>query len=448
MARRDAIDREIDETRMFEYPIEISYRPTWAAWEGLRELIQNYLDARTQSFGEGSVTYDRTKRSILIKNEGVTLRPEDLLLGHTSKADRSDLIGKFGEGLKIGALALVRAGHSVVIETGAEVWRPAIVESSMVKGSKVLAMMISPRGAYHNDVAVTVSGVSPEAWAEVRSRVLTLDKPSECEAVSAGYRGRLLLAPRYKGRIYVKGIYVCTGKSAFGYDFSNAETDIDRKMVSGVEYYVANMLCNVSEETVLTKIVSLIESGGEESNALEYYSPSTALCAAAVNKFVHDYGTDAVPCDSTAQSAEVGHLGKRGIVVSKCMMKLLASALGVEKLKADLATATVKRYSWCDLSTEEQRCFNDAMELVIIGIDSADKSRVSVVDFVKDGILGLHKGQEVEVARKCLSGGVPHVCGVLLHEFSHDAGGDGEHDHVQALEKAWERVVAFLWGAK
>ncbi|RMX55759.1 hypothetical protein pdam_00015518, partial [Pocillopora damicornis] len=46
-----------------------------------------------------------------------------LLLGFSKKASNKEVIGQFGEGLKVGALALVREGRVVTMKTGKERWR-------------------------------------------------------------------------------------------------------------------------------------------------------------------------------------------------------------------------------------------------------------------------------------------------------------------------------------
>ena len=110
-----------------ELSINVKYLPAWGAWEGIRELVQNGKDAETEFDAPLKVThYNNTLR---IENEGAEITREVLLFGTSSKAGRSDMIGKFGEGLKLGTLALVRGGHEVKIRTGGEVWTAYIARS-------------------------------------------------------------------------------------------------------------------------------------------------------------------------------------------------------------------------------------------------------------------------------------------------------------------------------
>lgn len=112
-----------------ELTIKVDYLPKWGALEGLRELIQNGKDAETEFRAPLEVRHRKDTNVLVIENDGCTIPHEALLFGHTSKLGRSGMIGKFGEGLKLGVLALVRAGHTVRIRSGSEVWIPKIERS-------------------------------------------------------------------------------------------------------------------------------------------------------------------------------------------------------------------------------------------------------------------------------------------------------------------------------
>ena len=108
--------------------IEADYLPEWGAWEGIRELVQNGKDAEVQLDAPLKVTHKN--QTLVIENEGASMERRALLFGSTTKTGRDDLIGKFGEGLKLGMLALVRAGRPVKIRVGGEVWIPTIEKSN------------------------------------------------------------------------------------------------------------------------------------------------------------------------------------------------------------------------------------------------------------------------------------------------------------------------------
>ena len=99
---------------IIELTIKTDYLPGWGTYEGVRELVQNGRDAETELNAPFSVQH--RGNTLCLSNTGARMPREALLMGHTTKRGNNELIGKFGEGLKLGVLALVRAGHTVVIE--------------------------------------------------------------------------------------------------------------------------------------------------------------------------------------------------------------------------------------------------------------------------------------------------------------------------------------------
>jgi len=93
-----------------------SWRQEWGEWEAIRDIVQNALD-ESESYQWG---YDELGLWISDKGKGVAVA--DFLLG-PPKLKPDWARGKFGEGMKIAALALVRKRYSVHIETsGREIW--------------------------------------------------------------------------------------------------------------------------------------------------------------------------------------------------------------------------------------------------------------------------------------------------------------------------------------
>lgn len=110
-----------------ELSIKTDYLPKWGVFEGIRELIQNGRDAEIEF--NAPLTVRHHDNTLVIETTGKTLPHEALLFGFTTKTDKGELIGKFGEGLKLGVLALVRAGYETKIRSGSEIWTPRIERS-------------------------------------------------------------------------------------------------------------------------------------------------------------------------------------------------------------------------------------------------------------------------------------------------------------------------------
>ncbi|GAJ08057.1 unnamed protein product, partial [marine sediment metagenome] len=93
-----------------------TWRQEWGEWEAIRDIVQNALD-EAEAYRWG---YDDQGLWISDRGRGVAIA--DFLLG-PPKLKPDYARGKFGEGMKIATLALVRSGYSVRVETvGRELW--------------------------------------------------------------------------------------------------------------------------------------------------------------------------------------------------------------------------------------------------------------------------------------------------------------------------------------
>jgi len=116
-----------------------TWRQEWGEWEAIRDIVQNALDeAESYSWG-----YDDDGLWISDQGKGVAIA--DFLLG-PPKLKPDYARGKFGEGMKIAALALVRRGYSVHIDTvRRELW--IIFLGQKIDGkAETLAAMWQPNG--------------------------------------------------------------------------------------------------------------------------------------------------------------------------------------------------------------------------------------------------------------------------------------------------------------
>lgn len=93
-----------------------TWRQDWGIWEAIRDIVQNSLD-ETEAYQWG---YDHQGLWIADNGQGVSVA--DFLLG-PPKLKPEYARGRFGEGMKISSLVLVRNGFSVHITTvGKELW--------------------------------------------------------------------------------------------------------------------------------------------------------------------------------------------------------------------------------------------------------------------------------------------------------------------------------------
>lgn len=111
-----------------------TWREEWGIWEAIRDIVQNALD-ETEAYQWG---YDELGLWISDKGKGVAVA--DFLLG-PPKVKPDYARGKFGEGMKIAALALVRKVYPVSIKTvGREIWIIFIEQMTDGKAQSLAAL--------------------------------------------------------------------------------------------------------------------------------------------------------------------------------------------------------------------------------------------------------------------------------------------------------------------
>ena len=262
------------------------YAPSWGAWEGVRELVQNFHDgclehgpvtferqrladsadhrfeALAAGVSVGSAIYDSEHKRLTLANRRVALHRRSLLLGASRKAS-GEAIGQFGEGMKVGALALLREGRRVEMSTRDEHWR-WLRRLDDAFGVRVLTVEVSARSTAERtsaemeraasddeadgsvreargaalwvelgeaDTCTTVGPLEPEEWARFSQRFLFLVPAEDCFSCELG---ALLLEDRLAGQLYVKGIWIANllddGLNS-GLNFRHMPLDRDRRAV-------------------------------------------------------------------------------------------------------------------------------------------------------------------------------------------------------------------------
>lgn len=433
-----------------ELTIKTSYLPEWRTFQGLRELLQNARDAEIEFDAPMSVRYRKDTSTLIIANDGCTLPHEALLFGHTTKLGHSNLAGKFGEGLKLACLVLVRDGHEVKIRSGSEVWVPSI-ERSEKFNADVLCVNIDKGREPKNRVQVEVANITEDDYKSLDDLFLFLGKIGKNETIKT-VEGSLLLGERFAHRVYVKGIFVQnSGDLRYGYDFVNADIDRDRKMISSFDlsYRSAQIWreAMAKRPDLVTNFIELLEteaadvSGVNEYNA-KYFSETIKDEVAA--HFTTRHGDQAIPVSSLGDSQEVEHLGKTGIVCPKPLRAVLEQKLGtVVENKEKLAKETVKLYGWHELTNEEKAHVERALFLVN-GVTPITISDLDIADYRDEKLLGLWKDGRIQIAKKVLVDR-NQTLEVLVHETAHKlGGGDGEKSHVAHIESIWSGIVARL----
>ena len=436
----------------FVCSIDVNYLPAWGSAEGIREMLQNGKDAEVQFSAKLDVRWRRDTQTLVVENDGCTLPLKSLLIGFSTKRDDRRLAGQYGEGLVFGILALVRSGHNVKIRTGGEVWIPRIERHEQVD-QDVLVFQINAGREDRKRVAIEIDRVTETTWKDLPKKFLFLhgEVVESINRVKTDY-GTLILAQETRGDLYVKGIWVCHDPElAFAYNFSDCETDRDRKMIDS--YNLRHAIQQVWSHALRTRpdlishFMSLITDERKDTAGIDEYGATyfdKEIREKIAADFRRTFGDDAVPVCTLAESEEMDHMGKKGILVSKAWRALLETVFGkLSAVREKLAKEGQKKYAWGDLTDAEQMNIEYAIDT--IPEDSITIDKIEVVDFRDEKIEGLWREDRIFLARKILCDRRKTLL-VLVHEAAHllSVAGDGDKSHVAMIEDIWSRIVEEL----
>ena len=437
-----------------EITLTANYVKSWGTWEGIRELVQNARDGETEHGAAMSIKHTDAG-NLVIKNRGVTLPREALLIGFTTKENNERMIGQFGEGLKLGILALCRKGFKIRINNGPEIWKPSI-ERSEKYDAEVLCFDITKSKAREisEDLVVTVEGVPHEYWESIRTRFLFLNP--EVKVIDCGYHGSLIIDDKMRGMLFVKGIFVEQTEAQHGYDFQNVSTDRDRRMINAWDkkYNMSRILAAATEKkhilqsAISDRIWNLLEKGSEEvglmDSAVLY---NTDLQDVLVQKFYDKYGRDSFPVADMDESRQLEALGKQGVVVPDMLRNVLSRKMGgFHDQMLALSKEEVKSYSWHDLTEQEKKNILLVQQLLV----DTDEREVSanVVDFNDPNCFGQCKDGKVYIARSILLD-LPGFLHVYVHEWAHIGGaGDVDISHARMVGHKLAEIAVNLLNVK
>jgi hypothetical protein len=250
----------------------------------------------------------------------------------------------------------------------------------------------------------------------------------------------------------VKGIFVQhSADLSFGYDLLTATVDRDRKMVETYDLrYRTQQIWReamVTRPDLINNFVNLLEAEAADVAGVNEYNNKllpAAVQEAVAKRFAERHGEDAIPVTSLADSKDVEHLGKKGIVCPASLRLVLETKLGtVGDNKAKLAKEVIKTYGWHELDATEKASVERALFLVngVVPVALAD---VDIVDCRDEKILGMHTPEGRSQLTKRILTNRSLTLETLVHEVAHRAGHDGEHSHGAAIERIWAGIVERL----
>lgn len=248
----------------FEFPIAPEYADYWTAPDAIRELYANALDRCGMDPDKVAFHYDEIKGELRIGNKVESkMTTRALVLGASDKS--ADEIGRFGEGMKMAYLTLLRLGRKVTTENVDELWVPKFDHSETYEG-QVLVLDVEELMTPHNHSVTHTLQVTRDELIDFMQTCLTFAKYAHGAEPRrfAVKEGEILLGSISAGRVYVGGMLVAAlseGEQAgIGVNISPmyAKLGRDRKSIDDEdEALVWEMLARATKEHPEVKTIAM-----------------------------------------------------------------------------------------------------------------------------------------------------------------------------------------------
>ena len=298
-------------SRRFELGMSMEYVGNWGITEAVREIFQNCYDEEiVNPENKMLCEYNEELQVLRIGNRNSTLSTKTLLLGCSSKRDDERTIGTHGEGYKVATIVLLRnnIGIRILNYNDREVWTAKVVNSKRY-GCPIGVYDIEQLGIFKKkpefNLVFELSGITTEMYNAIKEKNLHLhDSLGE---IYEGASGKCLLDAKFKGKIYVNGLFVCTNSNlSYGYDIvpSLIKLDRDRGLIDS--FNLQWTLGKVIYETGNIDFINSVKSTWDGYYIRIYMNSVTsnksindAICFDSYEKFRGEYGDDAVAVNST-----------------------------------------------------------------------------------------------------------------------------------------------------
>lgn len=336
--------------------IDRNYCSGWNVWHGVRELLQNAKDADEHDGHKMTVNhYPKTGRLEIITHN-VQVNPASLLvLGKTSKGD-GRYRGKFGEGFVLGVLALVRNGYDVKFRNHEMSWTVSFEAPDPghpLAGNELLTFCSRQLQAREPDFHVEIHGMPTEVWDVLKKLALFVTEPKAADTIKTK-AGTLLLDAEYKGRVFVRGLFVRSFDDLqCGYDLHSVQLDRDRQMIDEwqLHWQLSDLWAQacMRDHALEDRIYEMAKAGSAEVKNLKHHADSK-LIERVKEQFQQEHGMDATPVATSAEAKEVTRIGGKPAVVSSMLKELLEpTGLSIEATKKKLEGAVMRRWAPADL---------------------------------------------------------------------------------------------------
>jgi len=236
-----------------------TWRRDWGMWEAIRDVVQNALD-ETESYSYG---YD--EHGLWIADSGSGMNVSDLLLGPgIPKPDYSR--GRFGEGMKVAALTMLRNSYDVYVETiGKEVFM-TFYEQKTNGHTQVLAAIWRSGGSAIGTIFHVIGYFGPAYEENFTINLPTSAIVAEGPAVltSPTPRKNQIIDYRFpdgKNKIFARDIFMRNISSPFSYNLWDFELAPDRHAASDPQDVYGSMSrvwCSATDINIIKTFLEMV----------------------------------------------------------------------------------------------------------------------------------------------------------------------------------------------
>lgn len=311
--------------RRYELGMSLNYVSSWGICEAVREIFQNALDEEIQNpKNKWYFAYDAENKILRIGNKFSKLPISSLLLGYSSKSDDNRTIGTHGEGYKVATIVLLRNGYGLKVYNynDKEIWTAKTIKSRRYK-SEIGVFDIETGNIFRPikgyDLIFEISNITEDDIIAIKNKILWVND-TVGETISSS-EGRVLLDERYKGKVFVKGLYVCdNGNLNYGYDINPdlIKLDRDRGLIDSfdLQYTLGKLIVGTKNVDFINKVKELWDGYYIRVHATNY-SNLEPVYEDSYMKFIKEYGDNAVPCNSTHEFNTLKKLGMNAVMVTE-----------------------------------------------------------------------------------------------------------------------------------
>ena len=450
-----------------------TWRQDWSEWEAIRDIVQNALD-EAEGYKWG---YDEKGLWISDKGRGVAIA--DFLLG-PPKLKPDWARGKFGEGMKIAALALIRKGYSVHVKTiGRELW--IVFLQQKVDGvADTLAAMWRPNGTVKGTKfhIIGYTGTAFERYFAINlpRSVVLWETPSTINTPIRRYNQLIkaegMATSPAGGVIYARDIYMSDIASTFSYNLWSFEMAPDRhapKNESDMWVDIGRLWCGVTSVDLLEKFLETVceppkkltdethnikmdswSMGTEPVSGLRYSQLIEQRPEPWQRAWRNVFGDNAVIRTTDRWDGTVKHLGYLSISLQWGVKETLSEAITTD---ADLVKASQERLRDVQVIPDDRLSPRQLAHLKlgrkiasffhypdIAGVHAAIIPPAS--DRVRTAGMYSRTTREIYIASDQLERARSTI-DTVIHEIAHHTSGaeDLEEGHSQAMTYVAARVV-------